>query len=265
MNKLVYLLLILIVPTAGLHSQESQLDSSLDSLSWYADIMHHASIAQHRLIAEENLATLLYHSLSDDSSFHVKYPEMPGVKFIYEKDSTFRLFTWQLIDSTGRGKFYGIFQKRGDRPVKLNDVTEFIGSPQQGVLGKNKWIGVVYEDIIGYGAPEDSTYILIGSGVVDKTTWKHIAESFKIKDGQPVFGIDAFVKEDEKYDRIVSKFSAGSGALMHYIPEKTLIIFDRLRVVYDPITDVPSYVPSGFYDAYKKDHNSWRFIENSAP
>lgn len=260
MHRCYLLLFVILNCVEPVFSQDFQINTLRDSIAWYADIMQYTDRYEHRKIAETQLSHLLYGAFRKDTSFKKQFPEAPGYKLLYNQDSTFRILTWQLIDASGEGRFYGLFQEQGELPVRLNDVSMHVGELKNLTSHGDRWMGIVYEEIIPYGKPEDSTYIFIGSGVVDKFSWKHIAESVAIKNGVVVFGVDAFQKQGQSYDRLIIRFSAGTGVSMQYMPEKKIIIFDNLNRVYDPVKGRALYVPNGTYDAYKLKGNTWNFV-----
>lgn len=251
--------------TICLSAQEKEILTMQDSIVWYADIMHNAEIPGHRLRADNIVSDLLYSSFLSDKDFSQDYTTVGGMKIIYNADSTFRIASWQVVDEEGTGRFNGLFQLQGETPLKLRDQSINIGLPIDRSLKGGKWIGIVYAEIIPYGSARDSTYILLGSGVESQMQWKHIAESFKILNRQPVFGTDAFHKNGKRHDREVLVFSAGSGASLHYIPKKNLIIFDDFDTVIDPRTHRHSSVPSGYYNGYILKKGIWEYEEEVQP
>ncbi len=262
MRRQLILMLGIMFCAYSLFAQSDKLSNYRDSLIWYGDIMHNASVLKNRNIAEKELSTLIERVLNEDRDFKESFSGIPGFRFLYSPDSTFRIASWQLVDSLEHGNFNAVFQIKGEQPIALQDVSENVGNPGNGKYRRGRWIGVVYSDIISYGPVTDSSYILIGSGIIDKLHWKHIAESMKIVEGKPVFGNNGFSKKQKSFDREILEFSAGSGVSMHYFPNKKLIVFDDLQLVVDPISGRHGYVPSGFYNAYRMTENGWIYEED---
>ena len=234
-----------------------------DSLTFYADIMRHAEVAQHRVWAAEAFKTELNDQLSKDEEFQRDYTSISQwVMFLYNQDSTLRVISWQVNEEENK-TYHGLIQKRGSQPSPLKQGRVDLWESEYEVLSADQWIGLIYYDIV-----EDQSGNIILFGYADRNDGRlvKVAEPLVEDKGEWFLGGEVFYMDENPVrpnvkTRIFLEYSKRAAARLTYDRTDNLIFFDHL-IPLDGMEDEGTVmVPDGSYSAFKMKKGKWVFVE----
>jgi hypothetical protein len=234
-----------------------------DSLTFYADIMRHADLPEHRVWAARAFQGELSKDLKEDLNFEKDFSSIDKwVMFLYSKDSTLRVITWQ-VNEEERKTYQGMIQRKGQRPVSLEQGEVDLWESEYEVLVRDNWIGLIYYDMV-----EDRSGNLILFGYADRNdgTLIKVAEPLVEEDGDWYFGGEVFYMDENPIrpnvkNRIFLQYSNRAAARLTYDRSDNLIFFDHL-IPLDGMEDEGTVmVPDGSYSAFKMKKGKWVFVE----
>jgi hypothetical protein len=242
-----------------------------DSLQKFALAIILDSLTANRMRADSQFVRTLVRSLQVKNSFYYPFDSVQGVSKLYSPDSTFRLFTWNIVFDDYYSRQRGAIQIRTNdgslKLIPLRDYSEFTENAMDSVRDKEHWIGAVYYDIIKTTFGNKNYYTLIGfdrNSVLSNKKWLEVL-TFNEKD-QPVFGGNFFsyekdsVKKPTTY-RFSMEYKKEARAVLIYDPEAKLIIVDHLISETDEPENKWTYVPDGDYEAFKWQNGKWLHID----
>ncbi len=185
--------------------------------------------------------------LETDGSFHHPFDSLQTVSMLMAPDSSFRIITWYVPLQGQRFDYFGIIQqfpeseRSGKGPgspllIHLHDSTSAIGSTVFSELSPNRWFGAYYYQIIHERTGDTDLYTLLGWKGDNPHTRLRVIEPLWFRDGQPVFGKQAFRIGQRDPFRIVFEYSAMAAMSLVYAthpirpgqPARDMIVFDRL-------------------------------------
>ena len=106
-----------------------------------------------RVTADSSVTKGLVRSLKTPYSFNHKFDSLITVSTLFSPDSTFKIFTWQLLAEDEKSyRQKGAIQmntKDGSlQLIPLFDCSEFTDAPTDSVRDAKHWIGAIYYKII---------------------------------------------------------------------------------------------------------------------
>jgi len=207
-------------------------------------------------------------------SFHYPFDSIKTISKIYAPDSTFKIFTWEVM------KDFSYYRQRGtiqmntpDGSLKLFplfDFSEFTNAPNDSIRDTKHWIGAIYYKIILKTIDHKKYYTLLGSDDNNERTTKKWIEILTFDDhGQPQFGAPKFAyptndetKPQGSVYRFCLEYKKDGGLRMNYDPKYDAIIFDRLTSENEDLSNKVDLVPAGDYEGFKWVNGTWQFIKN---
>jgi hypothetical protein len=148
------------------NGDEKFLQQKEDSLKSYSLNMIQAINAENRFKADSLFTKMFVRALKTNNSFYYPFDSLQTISKLYPPDSSFRIFTWQMVINDNVVRQHGAIQmKTPDGSLKLfplidkSDVTINIAD----TVGNNKgWIGAVYYRIIQTKSGNQNYYTLLG-------------------------------------------------------------------------------------------------------
>ena len=106
-----------------------------------------------RVLADSSFTRGLVRALKTPYSFNHKFDSLITVSTLFSPDSTFKIFTWQLLSEDEKSyRQKGAIQmntKDGSlQLVPLFDCSEFTSAPTDSIRDAKHWIGAIYYKII---------------------------------------------------------------------------------------------------------------------
>lgn len=221
--------------------------------------------------------------LETGGSFHHPFDSLQTVSMLMAPDSSFRIITWYVPLQGQRFEYFGIIQQSpaGERTdeghgntllIHLHDSTSTIGSTVFSELSPNRWLGAYYYQIIHERTGDTDLYTLLGWKGDNPHTRLRVIEPLWFRDGQPVFGKQAFRIGQRDPFRIVFEYSAMAAMSLVYAthpvrpgqPARDMIVFDRLSPGDDSLRGhYRFYLPeANVLDALVFEDGNWVFYSD---
>ena len=240
-----------------------------DSLKVLAVKIIQGRTSEDRFLADSEFTRIFVRALKIRNSFYFPFDSLLTISRLAPPDSSFKIFTWQLVVNDYVVRQHGAIQIRTpDGSLKLfplidkSDVTEDIVD----TVGNNfGWIGAVYYRIIETHASGKNYYTLLGYDENSMSSNKKMVEVLTFEEGQPIFGGAYFTATDinpaERFGkRLVLEYKKNASPRLVYDTDQNMIIYEHLV----PETDEPqkryTYIGDGDYEGLKWQDGKWVHI-----
>ena len=242
-----------------------------DTLATLSNIILTDSIATNRFIACRQMIPTLVRALKSPNSFDYPFPKIESISIQYPEDSTFRIFTWQLVDERNDVRYYGAIQMNTPelKLFPLVDRSFSIENPESVMLSADKWFGALYYRVKAFDTPTGKKYLCFGFDADNMFLRKKLVDVLSFgADGKPVFGAPVFQHFDPDgmpsftRSRVFLEYSADAKVKFNYDEAANMIIFDHLV----PLGSLyngqgMALVPDGTYEAYELKDGIWRHVD----
>lgn len=213
-------------------------------------------------------------ALKLDNSFYYPFDSFETISKIYPKDSSFRIFTWQLQMPHGQFRYYGVIQMRSTK-IKifpLYDMRDTLSYQTQLITSNNNWYGCLYYNIIEKQVNERPVYTLFGYEAADYVTRRKVVDVLTFdNNGKPRFGAPIFyfkyedsshVKMTDTLTRFFMEYKHDVPTVLNYDPDLEMIVFDHVVPPNDKAKGATfTYVPDGTYEGFVWANNRWNWVE----
>ena len=244
---------------------------SAQEMHFYADVMVNADRAEHRTLAAERFDSLFAISLASPVSFSSYYEDLPWISIQYPEDSLWRMITWQVDEGEGQYAYYGFWQRKGGRIVKIGGKRGRISHASNQKLCLEAWRGgLVYKIITRPQLPH--VHYLLTYRMTDAFTKVKTVEPIIISDEDITLGIeDHFSYKGSAFEesgigsqltsRLSLSYSFDTNAGFRYESTSDRWIFDHLVAVQGRAPGQgPTAVPDGSYRAFEWKNGQWEYI-----
>ncbi len=223
-----------------------------------------------RFIADSIFTKTLVRALKTPHSFYYPFDSLETISHLYAPDSSFKIFTWQMMINDNVIRQHGAIQMRtydgslklfplidkSDVTIKLNDT----------VANNKGWIGAIYYNIIQKKAGNQDFYTLLGFDENNIRSNKKLIEVLHFDDGEPIFGGRFFSFEEDSVfktsiGRYIMEFKKEDGPKLNYDPEMDLIVVEHLISETNEPNKKWTYVGDGDYEGFKWKNGKWVHIE----
>lgn len=241
-----------------------------DSMKTYAVDMINAHEATERFQADSMFTRMLVRALKVNHSFSYPFDSLQTVSRLYAPDSSFRIFTWQLVQDEASFRRHGAIQmKTADGSLllfPLIDKTQQVDNIQNTVTGNTNWIGAIYYKIIQTSYQQKKFYTLLGYDEHSFRSTKKRIEVLTFDNGKPVFGGPYFSFEQDTVPKPVQyrfeiEYKKDGNASIKYDEELGMIIYDHLISENNQPGKAYTYVPDGDYEGFKWEKGKWLHID----
>jgi hypothetical protein len=275
MKKLVILsLLIFTIHTSfAQHFTKEDLKSLYkkeDSLKNYSLQIIQGINSLDRFNADSQFTRTFVRALVTKNSFYYPFDSLESISKLYAPDSSFRIYTWQLVINDNVVRQHGAIQMRTyDGSLKLyglidkSDVTQKLSDT---VGNQRGWIGAVYYKIIQKKSGTQNYYTLLGYDENNINTNRKIIEVLDFNGDEPTFGGRYFSFEEDtvfksSVSRFILEYKKGAGARLNYDPEMDMIIYEHLISESNEPNKKWTLVGDGDYEGFKWRSGKWVHIE----
>ncbi|MFP5041991.1 hypothetical protein [Parasediminibacterium sp. JCM 36343] len=218
----------------------------------------------------------LVRALKMPYSFYYPFDSLTSISKLYAPDSSFRIFTWQMMKDYTYYRQRGAIQMRTpDGSLKLFplfDVSDFTKAPGDSIRNIKNWIGAIYYKVLLNMDGNKKVYTLLGydeNGPRSNIKWIDIL-TFD-ENGIPHFGGNYFKFEPSDTSRQKGiayryglEYKKEAKLRMLYDGETQMIVFDHLASESDEPESKYTYVPDGSYEAFKWENNHWGHVPKLA-
>ena len=249
---------------------ESSLKKKEDSLKIFARKIINGKDAASRFTADSSFTKMFVRALKTPYSFHYPFDSLETISKLYAPDSTFRIFTWQMVVNENLVRQHGAIQmKTYDGSLKLfplidkSDVTINITD----TVGNNKgWIGAVYYKIIQTRSSNQHSYTLLGYDENNIRSNRKVIEVLNFSTDEPTFGGRWFSFEKDSVfksslSRYIMEYKKDAGPRLTYDDELKMIVFEHLESETGEPKKKYTYIPDGDYEGFKWENGKWIHVE----
>ncbi len=242
-----------------------------DSLKIHAFKIIEGINASDRFKADSNFTRILVRALATKNSFFYPFDSLFTISRIYAPDSTFRIFTWQMVINENTIRQHGAIQiKTTDGSLKLFpliDKSDVIENMNDTVGNNFGWVGAVYYNIIQTKHLNHNYYTLLGFDENSIRSNKKLIEVLDFVNGQPMFGGRFFsIPSDglipKNHARYIMEYKKESSAKLNYDEEQGLIIAEHLISETKEPQKKWTYITDGDFHGFKWIDGKWIFIDN---
>ncbi|MEP7372513.1 MAG: hypothetical protein ABI675_03930 [Chitinophagaceae bacterium] len=278
LNLLFALTCILLFSRAGYSQVISAADKKKllakeDTLKLYAQSLVMDSLTARRMISDSLFTRTLVRSLQIKNSFYFPFDSVQGISKLYAPDSTFRIFTWNILYDDFYSRQKGAIQlKTKDGSLKLiplRDVSEFTANAMDSIRGRSNWIGAIYYNIIQTEYKGKNYYTLFGIDYNTVRSTKKWIEVLTFNErNEAVFGGPLFsyqrdsIKKAPQY-RFELEYKKDARVLANYIAEVNMILVDHLISESDEPENKWTLIPDGDNEGFKWENGKWVHIDKA--
>lgn len=209
------------------------------------------------------------------NSFYHPFDSLETVSRIYAPDSSFRIFTWQLVLPGGKFRYYGLLQMRSSvlKMYPLFDGSDTMTYHSQRVSTKDDWYGALYYNATLNMAGKKAYYTLFGYEAADYITRRKVVDVLWFEaDGSPRFGAPLFhftrpedsthyAKADTLH-RFFIEYKYSASTVLNYDRDLQMIVFDHVTPPVEKARGATfTYIPDGTYEGFKWTGDKWSWVE----
>lgn len=251
------------------NSNQKFLQKKEDSLKKYSLDIIQAINPENRFKADSLFTKMFVRALKTTNSFYYPFDSLQTISSLYPPDSSFRIFTWQMVINDNIVRQHGAIQmKTADGSLKLyplidrSDVTINITDT---VSNNGGWIGAVYYRIIQTKKADQNLYTLLGYDENNIRSNRKIIEVLSFKNNEPQFGgpFFNFAKDSVKMppiSRYIMEYKKSSGARLTYDENLDMIVFEHLESESDEPKKKYTLIPDGDYEGFKWANGQWEHV-----
>ena len=270
--SIVILSLVFLAVSGQKNSGKSQLFSQLEeNMHNYAIDIVNARESTDRAIADSFFTKALVQALKVPYSFSYAFDSLQTISRIYAPDSSFRIFTWQIMKDFSYYRQKGAIQmntKDGSlKLIPLFDNSPFTENPVDSIRNNKQWIGAVYYNIVLKTFNNKKYYTLFGFDANDARSTKKWVEVLTFDENdQPLFGGKYFVYPNDELKppqpafRFCLEFKKEANAKLNYDKELDLIIFAHLISENGDASAKHTLIPVGTFEGFKWVNGKWQYV-----
>jgi len=227
-----------------------------------------------RFIADSLFTRMFVRALKIKHSFNYPFDSLLNISKLYAPDSSFRIYTWQLMINENTIRQHGAIQmKTADGSFKrfpLIDKSDITSNVADTIGNNEGWIGAVYYKIIRKTHAGQIYYTLLGFDENNIRSDKKVMDILQFVNGQPVFGNKIFVRENsnvfqKNMARFILEYKKEAGVRLSYDPELDAVVFDELVSETGDAKKKWTFVPDGEYEGFKWINGKWVHTTNIFP
>lgn len=251
-------------------SENKFLQKKEDSLKTVAIQILKGRNAEDRFAADSQFTKIFVRALQTKNSFSYPFDSLTTIAKVTPKDSTFRIFTWQLVINGDVVRQHGAIQMRTTdgslQLFPLIDKTDLINNINDTITSNLAWIGALYYKIIEEKSFGKTFYTLLGFDDNNLSSDRKIIEVLTFKNGKPVFGGPFFSFRDNSLHkkgmaRYIMEYKKNASPHLNYDKEMDLIILEHLISETGEFQKKYTYIPDGDYEGLKWQDGKWVYIE----
>lgn len=274
MNKIFFLLLIVFIAGNSFGQQITRSDRELlrnmeDSMKIVSREIIQGRSAESRFIADSQFTKMLVRALKVKNSIQYPFDSLLSISKLSPKDSSFKIFTWQLVINENLVRQHGAIQmKTNDGSLKLFpliDRTSQIEKPEDTIANNFGWVGAVYYQLIEKKAFGNTFYTLLGYDENNMSSNKKIIEILTFNNAEPQFGGSNFSFRDNSLNkksvaRYIMEYKKDASPRLTYDADMDMILFEHLISETGEINKKYTYIPDGDYEGLKWKDGKWVHI-----
>lgn len=261
---------LFLLPFNFTHAQPSPFSFAEDTLKSLRLQVLKSRDDSSRISANKEFLDRLEKYLKKENALSYPFDSLPNIGRLYPPDKSFRLFCWNLPVEDGTYLYYCLIQcfdtkKKKMIVMRLTDrAGDDIITPENKSLGKDKWFGALYYEMVPVKIKKKTFYTLLGWRGCNRMITQKVIDVLSFSGNwEPQFGESVFIAEKNKKKRIVFSYSAQSAMSLKYYERQKQIIFDHLSPSMPNLKDQYQYYGPDFtYDAFILENGKWNYKAN---
>ncbi len=227
--------------------------------------------ASDRFFADSAFTRIFVRALRTKNSFNYPFDSIINISKLYAPDSSFKIFTWQLMINENTIRQHGAIQmKTADGSFKvfpLIDKSDVTINQTDTIADNNGWQGAVYYKIIQKEYKGETFYTLLGFDENNIKSDKKIMDVLQFVNGKPVFGNKLFVMENsngyqKEMARYILEYKKEAAARLTFDEDLGAVVFDELSSESDTPNKKWTLVPDGEYNGFLWKNGKWVMTTN---
>lgn len=250
-------------------AEKTFLNKKQDSLQLLADKIVNGINSSDRLKADSLFTKVFVRALKTTYSYNFHFDSLYAVSKLYAPDSSFRIFTWQLIINDNVIRQHGAIQmKTADGSLKLFpliDKSDITTNMSDTIANQFGWMGAVYYKIIDTKYQGRTYYTLLGYDENNIRSNKKIIEILSFENGQPIFGARQFsiasgFGYNNKMARFIMEYKKQASPRLTYDADLGMIIFEHLVSESNQPNKKWTLIGDGDYEGFKWTDGRWVYV-----
>ncbi len=227
--------------------------------------------AADRFLADSAFTRIFVRALRTKNSFTHPFDSIINISKLYAPDSSFKIFTWQLMINENTIRQHGAIQIRtADGSLKvfpLIDKSDMITNQTDSISDNNAWMGAVYYKIIQKEYKGETFYTLLGFDENNIKSDKKIMDVLQFVNGKPVFGSQLFVMENgnqyqQQMARYILEYKKEAAARLTFDEDLGAVVFDELTSESNTPNKKWTLIPDGEYNGFVWKDGKWVLTTN---
>ena len=245
------------------------MQSKEDSMKSFAIKIIQGINPSDRLQADSIFTKIFVRTLKIKNSFYYPFDSLFTISSLYAPDSSFRIFTWQLVISDYVTRQHGAIQmKTTDGSLKLLpliDKSDVIENYEDTIGNNLGWIGAVYYKLLLNQYNGQKFYTLIGYDENNLRSNKKIIEILHFENDEPIFGGRFFSIPNNSFKaknpaRFVMEYKKEAGPSLNYDDELKMIVMEHLISESNEPNKKWTLVGDGDYEGLRWIGGKWVYI-----
>ena len=240
-----------------------------DSMQLYAMKLIQGINATDRFTADSIFTKMFVRSLKIKNSFYYPYDSLYTISKLYAPDSSFRIYTWQLIINEDIVRQHGAIQMKTDdgslKLIPLIDKSDNIQKIMDTIGNNFAWVGAVYYNIVLNSFENKKYYTLLGYDEYNIRCTRKFIEVMHFENGVPIFGGNFFNFNKDSLmpknpARYVYEFKKEAGPRLRFDDEMNMIIMEHLISESNEPKKKWTLIGDGDYEGFKWEKGKWKYI-----
>jgi hypothetical protein len=240
-----------------------------DTLKQYALRIIRGINSSDRLNADSLFTKTFVRALKTKNSFNYPFDSLFTISALYPADSSFRIFTWQLVINDNVIRQHGAIQmKTPDGSLKLFpliDKSDVTTNTADTIADNYGWMGAVYYRLVETKAAGKNYYTLLGYDENNIRSNKKVIEVLSFVDGKPMFGSRQFsipsgFGYNNKMARFIMEFKKDASPRLTYDKDLNMIVFEHLVSESNQPNKKWTLIGDGDYEGFKWAEGKWVYV-----
>lgn len=274
MKSFLLVFLLFILQLSALAQRLSPADYKLmqkkeDSLKTLSDKIIEGINPSDRLLADSIFTKVLVRALKKNHSFNFHFDSLSATSKLYAPDSSFRIFTWQLVINDNVIRQHGAIQmKTPDGSLKLFpliDKSDITTNMADTIANNFGWMGAIYYKIITTKNLDRTYYTLLGYDENNIRSNKKLIEILSFENGIPMFGARQFsiasgFGYNNKMARFILEYKKEASPRLTFDEDLNMIIFEHLVSESNQPNKKWTLIGDGDYEGFKWVAGTWVYV-----
>lgn len=227
------------------------------------------SSAEEMMRADSSFTRMLVQTLKIKNSFYYPFDSLINISTLYPPDSSFRIFTWQMVLDETIVRQHGAIQMHTPdgslKLIPLIDKSDVIEHPEDTVTDNTAWIGAIYYRMLMHEFKGVKYYTLLGFDENNISSNRKYIEVLHFENGKPIFG-GPFFSFPESPDlphepkRFVMEFKKYASPRMNYDEDLNLIVKEHLISETNEPKKKYTLIGDGDYEGFRWNQDCWDYV-----